>query len=806
MAAQTTQPDLVERIGSLLTAAREAETYPAADRHLDAAEKLYRDRGGSLDLTDRRFVRADLLAARGRAAATAWRRDPEGRAHLPPIATRALNEATAEYGRIVELCERRLDGLEVRLGHELARRHAKWQELGGLISRANYREAWAHYHLALVTDDADARRRRLTEAVERFRGFTVNGYRNHPIVGRCFLGQALCLQELGRPYAVLELLDDVKASNTPPDLLRRLTYLKMHAAGAYGSHLACEQAAAEYFGSVEPTRRLGDVELAMCIERAKCLAALADPARNPEFHGAFRRRLNAVVERINAHGEPWTAELRRVLGKAEGGSAFAADRRARELFDAGRYDEAADTAREALAADPAGMTPAVRADLTYALAAAEINAARPGRAVDAAAAFADAFPDDPRLGRLGAALLDAAEAARARQPPMPADRYDELLAAIGRAFPDIPEVRWRRAELALRRGRDQQAVDLLKSVGPDSPIHLLALYARAVAAARTAAPADTNAPAHADLDAAAEAIVRFADAADARELTGPQARAARAVTEAAVLIARGYLALPPPAARRASALLNRVGAMGAAADTAADARRLLGLRAALLTAEPGEAAARIEALLDPRLDAARAPADLLSLAADLRDRFHRLADAGRSDDAAPLGDLAASIYRAVLARARRSDATAVPASRVPALRLALAETLLRLGRAGEALDHYRRLASRPGLGRSPAVLRGLALSYERQREYARAERHWATLARGLDEGSNRWAEARYHWYRCLRDRGLRGRAARLLAYFRLQHPRIADPAWRRRFDDLAADLGLDAPSTAPAGHTAESRP
>jgi len=87
----------------------------------------------------------------------------------------------------------------------------------------------------------------------------------------------------------------------------------------------------------------------------------------------------------------------------------------------------------------------------------------------------------------------------------------------------------------------------------------------------------------------------------------------------------------------------------------------------------------------------------------------------------------------------------------------------------------------------PSVLRLSALAHEAMGESEAALDEWRRLSRGLEEGTNEWFEARYHFIMVLATRD-EGRAREVLSQLRALHPEFGGGQWRARFEALSRQL------------------
>jgi len=796
------------RIGRLLSEARSAAKDAEAEAKLRQAEKLLKEAADDTDSMTRGFLHADILRARGRRMVMAWKRNATSEA-LRKKASESLHEAIDEYARLVKVCEDRLDALEARLRQGDPAGNKQWQRLRGRISRANYCEAWSQYNLGLIAGSDASRRRRLEQAIERFSSFTAAGYRDHPIVADCFLGQALCHHELKQYFRVLELLKPVRADNTPAEVFKRMTYLLIKSGQAYGTYLAAENAAKRYFDALPASHRLDAIELGMALERARCLATLADPEQNPEYHKLFRGRLDAVAKTVYSYGDPWRAELGGILGRSGGPTPFKSLSRARALFKGGKFAAAAAEAGRGIAAATKKTDPLVLADLRYARAAAIAEEGRHVQAFRAAADFLRRHPGDRRAGGLCRAALRAGREALKAEPPLPQRELLDFLAWAEKHLPagrEVKELPWHRAAVLLDAGRFREAEQALGGVAADSPVYVLAQYGLAVAAAKQAEAlarderADANAVAGL-LGRSAEAVARFVEAADGRKMSAVEAQAAAAVVDVGVAAARRYLELPAPAPARGLALLEKLDRLESHRARAARQRLALRARAHVLSGDAEAAGRCVWKLLGSSAAAdgavARAFADMVG---PLAERFDRLTASGKADAAGRLGGQVVRMQEMLLRYVKQSGDPAIRGQEA-AVRAPLAEMLTKLARYAEAAAQYEWLLRNTPKQKAGAAMRGVAMCRERMGRYGPAAERWRELAKGLKKNTDGWCEARYHWMLCLYRDGSRDRARRLLEYFRLQHPEIRVGQWQAAFDALGKEIGRAAPASRPGGET-----
>ena len=793
-AAHAGAGELQERIDALLAEAAAAPTVKEADAKFTQAEATLEAADESIDVAARRSVQADIRRARGSRYAEAWRADDK-QAALRDQARRVLTLALDDYRKLQKMWEDRADALEQRLGDEQAVKNREYQEACGLSSRANYAIAWTLLSYASVLPPGGERESRLQKALEKFLSFTANGYRNHPIVIDCFLGQALCLYELERYSEVPLVLKDATPQNTPPDVHRRMMFVLVKSYEANASHLNLEIAAKQYFDALPKDHKHTAVELQMALARARSLLIVM--AELPERAAWARARLDAVSKFLYARGPAWRAELARVLAahKGAGASPLSCLVKARQHFGAKKYAKAVEALQEGLKLLTADSDPAVAADLRHATAAGLWNLQRWRDAHLAAAAFLQNHPKDRRADEMCRVALQAALKARTAAPPLDDDAFFRFLAFAQRAFPDQPDLQqapWYRAEALIGAKRFREAEAALAKVDDKSPVYRRALYGLALSACKQAEAAaarpkpDPREMAR-HLARTVAAVDRFA-AVTTKPPPADEKQFVQAVGEIAVATGRRLLDLPEPDYAEAAAFLERIGGLPALeAETLA--------RAAALRIEANALAGKLDAatkLMDDllRRDAGSAyVAECFSRIADPLEReYESLHKEGKAMTAADLNRRLVVLYDFLL-RYFEAHKEKTAAEAVVSLRRRLALAHLRAKSYGLAVRHYEWLEKNVPRETAGDVLRGLALAREGAKKYDDAVQTWRVLGKGLPRGSDGWLEARYHLIVCHERAGRADHARRLFTLFRLRVPKVASDPWRRKFDALERTLG-----------------
>ncbi len=806
----------VGMIGRLLEEAVAAPTEELAEKKLSEAEEQYKSARRKLERMELDFLAADLERTRGRIRLMAWQRD-ENQVARRTEAARHLEQALAVYQRLATEADAQAAQMELRQNRETLEKNKKYQEASGYVSRAHYAMAWVSYNLGLLADEAN-RSAYFEQAVERFTRFTSGGYRDHPVLADCFLGQALCYYELGRDGQVIELLQPAAPANTPETTFKRMTYLRLRTFLRMRRYRELHEAAERYFGERPAERRLDEVELGMAVEWARSLAALAgDPKSNP-YHARYRERLDRVAAMVQPYGESWQREIIRAAGGQAGNESLRCLEVARKAFGEGRYADALTQAESGLnllaQQQPASDT--LAADLRYLRAAAAWNLQQWLAAHRSADDFLRHHASDRRSETLLTYAFEAGTKALKSEPALSPEAFLAFLDYAEKQFANQPIVgrfAWERANLFFEAGRYREAEQVLNQVRSDSPIYRRAQYALAVIALRQVddqikqAKNENEQPLIDLLNRSAAAIKRYTLAATT-DLPADAYAEARSMVDAALRTAAHYLEPARPDMPAIQALINNSETllkMLHDPDYAADQRTILTMTMQWLDGRGESANKNLDTLLG-RSGSRAAARPYLAMMADVLERqYDRRIAQGNETSARLLAEPLVRIYTALLEDAGQASVSANRDQEI-ALRRRLAQNLRRLGRDREALAQYewllRQVPDPLPLEKAGDVLRGLGYGYEALGQYDRALDQWRILAQGVKENTDGWFEAQYHLIRCHQLAGRLDHAQKLLHLLRLRCPTIESANWRKRLDALDREWTVtQGPRSAPIKET-----
>lgn len=803
-------------IGQLLEQAVAASTEELAEQKLSEAEEQYKAARRKLQRMELDFLAADLERTRGRIRLIAWQRDENQTARRAEAAGH-LEQALKAYRDLATEAGEQAAEMELRENRQALEKNKKYRELGGYLSRARYALAWTLYNLGLLTNGAD-RVALFEQAIEHFERFTSGGYRDHPVVADCFLGQALCHYELGRDDRVIAQLQPAEPAHTPEATFKRMTFLRLKTFQRMHRYRQLHEAAERYFADRPPGQRLDEVELGMVVEWARGLAVLAgDPNSNP-YHARYRERLDQVTTMVQPYGESWQRAMIQAAGGRAGGEALDSLEAARKAFADGRYAEAQADAENGLALlaqqQLAGDT--LAADLRYLRAAAAWNLEQWLMAYRSADEFLRRHGSDWRSETLLSHAFEAGVKALKTEPALPPEQFLAFLDFAEERFSNQPIVgrfAWQRANLFFEAGRYREAEEVLTQVPVDSPLYRRVQYGLAVVALRQADALNTEEISPDDpslialLNQSAAAIKRYTLAASA-DLPVSAYPEARSVVDVALRTAGRYLEPAQPDTAAVQALIRDVETLLKILHDpgyAADQRLTLAMGMQWLDGRIESANKYFETLLSRRTDRAGSDPQLAAMADVLERQYdQRIAD-GNETDARQLAEPLVRMYTALLESVSRASAAEARGRKI-ALRRRLALNLRRLGRDPEALGHYewlfRQVPDHLPLEQAGDVLQGLGQGYEAVGRYDQALEPWRLLAQGLKENTGGWYEAQYHMIRCHQRAGRPEHAEKLLALLRLRQPRIESTQWRKRLEALDRELAAgQGPTSTPARET-----
>lgn len=792
-----------EKVQRLCKQAGASPTQSLADQILDQAETELGSFRSTMTSLEYGFQHNEIKRTRGLVCITLWQRN-EANTALRDEGRRWLEEALAGYDGLAEQGEEKADAIEQAVDITALAQHSAYKAAIGDISRANYKKAWTEYLLGIATDDPDERETRFISAYEGFLRFTAKGFRNHPIVADCLIGQAQCLCELGRyPQVIADLDPDptsadpnqgITPDNTTPEAFKRITALRMKACQALSRHLQVEEYARQYFDALPENERLDATELGMAIVRAESLVSLVGNAELADYDETYRRRLAETRELVCDYGSEWRQKLAASLAQADIDDPLVCLEAARRYLQEGQYEQAhREIERGLLTPDQQTGNDGLRADLRYLGFVAYWNQKSWRDAHRAAVDFLKHHPQHARAAEVCDQAIRSGIWACQSQPALEVAEFVESLEYMEETFPQVPEVRRAplyRAQLLLQ-GDEPAAEQVLEAIGPESPVYQQAQWMLAQVRFRQAEAArQANSGTGPNLkrlyERVAEALTHYADH---RRAGMPDADPARAqsVAELAAATAERLLYVEGADPNAVRMFIDRIEPR--LSVTSSSQARMMAVHAEidLSTGDLQAGITRLNDVLRLKSSDPAVAATLMHIASMLE---QIRASAAKDDPQGQGSDQTLARVYLFLVEHVRTSADAAMREREPAARLCLAQCLARLGRHSEAIPHYEWCVSDASAKKSQAALVGLATAYERTAKHEQALQRWRELYRGLPRRTDGWIEAAYHLIRCHINLGHRDHARDVLAHFMTLCPRSELGQWSERFEVLEKECSV----------------
>ena len=730
----------IGQITDRLNAALECTTLDQANARVAEAQGLLDQNKLSLSRAARVFLQAEIARVKGAVTMNLLPADPAESRVARHAACKLFQEALTFYQAVQEQQPGSSDAERFCIAAERSM-------------------AWAEYGLACSLDDGPERIEHLESALHIFQTFTASGGVD-PAVMDCLLGQARCLDGLSRSGDIIGLLEPVIWSDLPPAYAREFARLLVQACREQRRNLKLHQVAALYFAKPRAGRALDAVDREIAREWARSLAVLL--AGCPEScRPPLREAAEKALGLLSIIGES-CPELEVAASTDGGGSTTVHLSRARRLFGAGTWADALSSAEAGLKAATPATPPAVLADLRYIRFAAQWNLQHLADSFRAAAEFLANHPSDARRAEVCDRAVDAALDA---EPAIAPAELKRVLASIAKQLAGRPELAWYRGALLLAAKDYPQAEAALNELQPASPMYRRACYCLARAAW------EQNQPAR-----AADALKRFAalpGKPNDADLPCVERAAAMALS-----VAETMLQADPPDAAAARDLLAAASGLRSDSPPTAVKRAVLRVRADLILGDTGRLMSYLDGLSASNDTKLRAWASA-DLARDLEAAYQRLANAGKTEEVAGLHNPLMLVYGSLLtiALAEKNRPQEL------ALRRHVALNVLRAGKHKEALEAYKLLEKDLAPEQPGDVLLGLAISCEQTGSPGEAVGYWQALCTGLPEESDEWLEARCRLIECYCASGQVEHARKVLEYFKLQRPNLAEK-WRAKIEEL----------------------
>lgn len=786
-----------EEIENLLSEAQMALKKADADERIDRAQGLLQ-RQQTMDESERHFLGGRIDRERAAICLKFWQKDRQQTAWRDE-AYRRLQGLLSRYDGLYSRWDAQAQTMAENLNNRQRKNSPEYRRLNINMGRVRYEMAWTQYYLAIASDSSSDRREFLKSAAEKFHDLTSQGYRAHPTVAEAFYGHGLCLYRMGAYDDFNRLIskldsDKVKRQDIPAHLYKQITLLRIRAGLATSDPFGADRFASEYFGNLGEKEALDDAELEMAIAWAVSVADITASLEREQGRPSAPVSFTRACELVRAAGEPWRSRLARALGGSKLSTGVGHLHKARESFAAKDYETTVAEAEAGLKAPPdVAIAEDTRAELHYVRFAALWNLNRWRDAHLAGIEFLRQYAADRRAHEVCSRAVRSGLSALGSDPPITLSQLMENLDFAERQFPavaDVPEARRRAAGVLIGKGRLHDAEAILRTISPDSPAYCVAQYYLAGVLCKQAMDIGVSGSGRKRewLAESAAALIGFADGA-AASVSEEGAPSTMNITSLTAAVATELLRIKPPDPNLAIRLLDAIGGIPQIIDGEG---RLLALRLeAEIRAGDVDAAVTLIASLSPEQMAARYVAEACLRIVDALEAWAGdLAGRGENAEAERINLQIARIYESLLGQGGQSKEDPV---RSLGLRLRLADTLVRLGRYGEATEHYTQVMDNCPEHAGTAI-RGLAMAHEHSGKYDMALPWWQTLYARMKTRTPEWLEASYHCILCQLRMGQGRDAGKRMAYFRLESEGMNLGQWASKFEALENECSKANPS------------
>jgi hypothetical protein len=790
--AGSTSEVIEKDIAKQLQDAMAAKTDDAAEAKFREAETILKGAAARLDPLIKDFLDADIMRNRGTAGVTIWQRDRKQTQALDS-AQLLLRKALGIYRKLLLDYSDKADRIRERIDTTDPAANREFKDVWLRICWTKYWLAWTAYNLGISSDATQDRTEYFSEAIKQFNAFTAEGYKNDPMIIKCFRGQAMCLLELREPDKALDLLKNATEANTPHDLYSQIVALRFKACRSLPSPEAAQQAdalAQRYLDSLKPEHRWDPAELRMAVECAQYLARQADPKTNPATYMTFKTRLEKIARLVAPYGDPWKATIESLTKSKTTSPAREHLINARRYYDAKQFREAVAEAQQGLKVPTKDESPQTFTELRYLILASYWNQKEWRSGHLAAFDFLKAHKSDPRARDVCVKAFQAGIEALAAQPPLTQKEFQLFLDYADREFHgavDAQKVVYRQGYQLIQAKQFREAQGTFAKV----PVYGIA-YAAFYESENLATQARRDPAAVAELlKSSAEALRRFMTTTAPGQMSPEDERTAANALNLALITGKRLLALPDPSPRVAESLLESLDKWLWAKEKAVKKREALRLAVSVRTGDVADALKRVDGLLaKPDPNDSDLAESLTAIADPLETHYQRCLRQSDAATASALGERLVSIYSFLCRYAARGRDAASNEQAIATGRR-LASWLLRMERYDAAIQQYLWLLQKVPVNKAGDLIRGLGLAYEAKKNYVEAIKQWGLLSgpAGFKEETEGWFEARYHLITCHMEAGHQDQAQMLTREFCLMCPKGATGDWAKRFEALVRKVG-----------------
>ena len=691
----------------------------------------------------------------------------------------SCSKALLYLDTVLDTLEVKAEKMELDMSDNELMASIEYNTLDAWISEGHYRKAWASYFLAVSTRDKETSRQLVDQAQEFFEEFT-GTYMNSVVVVNCYIGQAKCLDALDQTDKAAEFLKPIERGKAPEHLLNQANILRANWLLKQKKYLDATLFIEKALRHLTEEDVLGDVELNLFLKQAEAYFMLWKQDNRPGHHEKGVK----TAEKVSEFGGSWRSQALNLLAKFQA-SSLVKDKRspleawveAERLYARKQYQEAEALYTEVIQQHGQLKDKQILSAAMFRKAACQYLQGQPRRALDGFQEFLKLHPQDKLAPR--ASYLVAQSQYTIYRSTRAEDDAAKSMAAFekfSKSYPNSPdtaEATLAYADALSLAGKFNRALEELKKVPSNSEANDGAQAVSLLVRQRKLEESSKGNPgtARTKAEQLAKEMRKFIE-----RNSGISTWAAQVRLTLAEFLLSDALKLPEQAIELVTSIKTHH--PDASPRILHQAIRLR-MEGYIQTRQWKPAQIELARLLKlPAGDSSNGTA-LLKAARGMREASVDSYQEGKADKSKVYLLWSAAAYEALL---KWLEAHHANRDQVAEARTLLVEIYLYCQQTERALTHLRPMEK--ANPKSWFVLRNLAVTEERQENYATALEKWRHIEDGTDPSNENWFEAKYHIiYNTIRL-GDKPKARKILRLTKILHPELGGKKWKAQFEQL----------------------
>ncbi|UCF16649.1 MAG: hypothetical protein JSW59_04135, partial [Phycisphaerales bacterium] len=583
-----------------------------------------------------------------------------------------------------------------------------------------------------------------------------------------------------------------KDKDTIRDIYKNTTLWRMKAYQELNDHKMAEYFAKQYFDTSPEDAKLDAIELEMAILRVRSLGALINEDQS------YRAQINELSSLIRPYGVQWRARLAEELDRIGIKDPHWYLNQANKELDSRNYEQALGRVETGL--KEANGDEELSANLRHIKFVALWRLNHWRQAHLAAGEFLEHHPADDRATEVCSWGIKSGLEALRSDPPIETESLLEFLEYAEENFPknsEAEKITWYKGYLLFQDGQYSASRKALDTIEPNSPVYCRAQHCMAMTSFKQAqaiieAGGNEQEEVTKLLADTVRALGRFADSSP-KNLPQQELQLTQSAVELTIETSRCLLNLDPPDPNIVLKLFSRMQPFQDKVNQSVDLWLAQRIKADILTGNIKSATKHVESLLEKATTAK----PLIDTSKLLERMSARLAEKDKIAAAESVDRKLVMVYTALLDNYISNSPDEQMRANEASARLLLARCYQRLREHRKAIEHYEWYMNNVPKGKSPDVIRSVAIAYEQVNNYDLALPHWRRLFRGLKKRTNEWIEAGYHLINCHIKVGNRDDARKILDYFKILCPYSELGEWSRKFQTVDEELSTTNLSSRP---------